>query len=100
MYSFHRLFGCYEALDGGELAEALEDFTGGVSESYDIVEAKFSNDEAKKKEFFHSMKTAMENNSLLCTSILVSTFLSFFGIFNWAVWVKFFSRSNIFSRSV
>jgi len=71
----HRLFGCYEALDGGELAEALEDFTGGVSESYDMVEAKLGDDEAKKEEFFHSMKTAMENKSLLCAAIPVSTFL-------------------------
>ena len=32
----HRLYGGYESLKGGKTSEAMEDFTGGVVESYDL----------------------------------------------------------------
>ena len=32
----HRLRGCYEALDGGKLQDAMVDLTGGISEVIDI----------------------------------------------------------------
>jgi len=67
-----RLFGCYEALDGGELAEALADFTGGVSELMDLTNALFLNDEARRDEFYNWLVRADDNNSLMCAAIAVS----------------------------
>ena len=34
--SCHRLYGSYEALSGGRGSEAMEDFTGGIAEEYDL----------------------------------------------------------------
>lgn len=34
---FHRLHGSYEALKGGSQAEAMEDFTGGLTERFDLT---------------------------------------------------------------
>ena len=66
------MFGCYEALDGGELAEALADFTGGVSEIMDLTSGSFVTDEAQRDTFYDWLSRAVDNNSLMCAAITVS----------------------------
>ena len=39
LFSFNRLYGGYESLKGGKTSEAMEDFTGGVVESYTLSES-------------------------------------------------------------
>jgi hypothetical protein len=68
---FDRLFGCYEALDGGDLAEALEDFTGGVSEACNLIEEKKVGDEAQREQFYEWLIRAAENNAVMCAAIPV-----------------------------
>lgn len=60
-----RIHGSYEALKGGNTLEAMEDFTGGVTEFYEISEAP--------KELYHIMRKALERGSLVGCSIDVST---------------------------
>ncbi len=59
-----RLHGSYEALKGGNTAEAMEDFTGGVTEFYEMKEAP--------KELYKIMKKALKRGSLMGCSIEVS----------------------------
>lgn len=60
-----RLHGSYEALKGGRTSEAMEDFTGGVVESYDLSkEIGFS--------LFKYMKSSNARLSLQSCSIKVS----------------------------
>lgn len=67
-----RLFGNYEVLDGGELAEALEDFTGGVSDTMNLKEMEVSEKIEERTGLFERMKKEMDRNSLMAASIPVS----------------------------
>ena len=74
-YEYFRLFGTYESLDGGELAEALEDFTGGIAEPLDLLAGGYSADEEKKEQLFLTMDKEMDRNSLMASAIPVSNSL-------------------------
>ncbi len=71
-FSAGRIFGCYEALDGGELSEALEDFTGGIAEPIDLQEENYIGLEDKRDELFKQMKKEFANNAVMAAAIPVS----------------------------
>uniref|UniRef100_A0A8C4X095 Calpain 5 n=1 Tax=Eptatretus burgeri TaxID=7764 RepID=A0A8C4X095_EPTBU len=71
--AYAKLAGCYEALDGGNTADALVDFTGGVSQSIDLLEGGFSEDEKAAAELFAEMEKAHSRGALLSCSIRATT---------------------------
>ena len=71
LFHFYRLFGNYEGAHGGELGEALENFTGGSGEDLDIFEGNYGADEKKREELHETMKKEMDNNSVIAAAILV-----------------------------
>ncbi|KAL4219876.1 Calpain-5 [Mactra antiquata] len=67
--AYAKLFGCYEALDGGDLGEALEDFTGGVSELIHMADLGVVDSPEEQNKFFERLKKEVERKSLLAASI-------------------------------
>lgn len=63
--------GCYEALDGGNTADALVDFTGGVSEPMDLLEGAFKEDAEKRNELFERVLKVHNRGGLISCSIRV-----------------------------
>ncbi|XP_060118914.1 calpain-3 isoform X1 [Heteronotia binoei] len=59
--AYAKLHGSYEALKGGNTTEAMEDFTGGVTEFYEIKDAP--------KDIYKIMKHVIERGSLMACSI-------------------------------
>lgn len=68
MLSF-RLYGCYEALDGGELSDALEDFTGGVNEPLELI--NYRDSETLKDSLFERMVDCLDRKALMAAAIPV-----------------------------
>lgn len=66
-----RVNGCYEALDGGNTADALVDFTGGVCEPMDMLEGKFSEDDVARNQLFDRVLKVHNRGGLISCSIRV-----------------------------
>jgi len=59
--AYAKLCGSYEALKGGQTSEAMEDFTGGVTETFNTAKAP--------NKFFQLLKKGQDRQSLMCCSI-------------------------------
>lgn len=69
-FFLNRLNGSYEALAGGSTIEGFEDFTGGISEFYDLRKPPGN--------LYYIIQKALRKGSLLGCSIDVSSTLSLF----------------------
>ncbi|KAG7497006.1 calpain-5-like isoform X1 [Solea senegalensis] len=67
--AYAKLNGCYEALEGGNTAEALIDFTGGVSEPLSLDREALVLHSDHRRTFFQTLAKAHECKSLITCSI-------------------------------
>ncbi|KAJ3589042.1 hypothetical protein NHX12_009890 [Muraenolepis orangiensis] len=67
--AYAKVYGCYEALDGGNTADALVDFTGGVSEPVDLLEGQMATDEAARNQLFERVLKVHNRDGLISCSI-------------------------------
>lgn len=67
--AYAKLNGCYEALEGGNTAEALIDFTGGVSEPLILDQEALSLHSDQRRVFFQTLAKAHERKALITCSI-------------------------------
>lgn len=71
-YSVFRLHGSYEAVADGHLADALVDFTGGVSETFDLKANDYDEQEDKRTILFEKLMEEVKDHSVMCSVITVS----------------------------
>ncbi|KAK1797096.1 hypothetical protein P4O66_008485, partial [Electrophorus voltai] len=67
--AYAKLNGCYEALEGGNTAEALVDFTGGVSELLSLDQEALSQHAEQRRALFQMLAKAHSRKALITCSI-------------------------------
>ncbi|XP_068600375.1 calpain-5-like [Brachionichthys hirsutus] len=67
--AYAKMCGCYEGLDGGNTADALVDFTGGVSEPMNLTENDYKEDKKKCDELFERVLKVHDRGGLISCSI-------------------------------
>lgn len=65
--AYAKIFGSYEALEGGHARDALVNMTGGVGE--DITMADYTDSGEKKEKLFKILKSSIKDGSLISASI-------------------------------
>ncbi|GAB6021318.1 Calpain-5 [Chamberlinius hualienensis] len=73
--AYAKLFGSYAAMEGGNLIDALVDFTAGFAERIFINKDEMSRfeNEPKKLQLYKYLKDEMMQHSLMCCAIKAST---------------------------
>lgn len=70
-YYYFRLYGCYENLIGGQLADALQDVSGGVAETISIPKFLDGDLTDSNSELFRTLKNALDRKALVVAAIAV-----------------------------
>ncbi|CAD5229547.1 unnamed protein product [Bursaphelenchus okinawaensis] len=67
--AFAKLYGCYENLVGGQLADALQDVSGGVAETINVK--KYFNEDQNNTptDLFRLLRTAFDQQALIVAAI-------------------------------
>jgi len=64
-----RLYGCYENLVGGQLADALQDVSGGVAESINVRKHLDIHRQDPNGRLFQLLRTAFDQQALIVAAI-------------------------------
>ncbi|XP_061828254.1 calpain-5-like [Nerophis lumbriciformis] len=71
--AYAKLAGSYEALDGGNTADALTDFTGGLSEPINLIGTGVRTDEVKRGNLFERVLKVHSRGGLISSAVKVSS---------------------------
>ncbi|KAJ4443808.1 hypothetical protein ANN_05588 [Periplaneta americana] len=91
--AYAKLHGSYEALEDGHLADALVDFTGGVSETVDLKGNDYSEQEEKRTMLFEKLLEEVRDHSVMCS--LITTINIRYSPQNW---VHLYTDGSLISR--